>query len=86
MLGPPGLQVVRVFGIGLQRVNRRIKARLRTPPVQPPKTSHIALGMACHRLGKISGGWADGPDQGERCIGAIQGLHACRTLVKLRQP
>jgi hypothetical protein len=83
--GPPGGEARGVLGIGLQRMDGGIEARLRAFAVQAPEAAHKAFSIARHRFGEIAGRWTDRADNGERAVGTPKRLHLRGALVELGQ-
>ena len=83
-LGPPGGKAHRVLGIGLQRMDGGIEARLRAFAIESPERAHIALGMAGDRLGEIAGRRTDRADDGERAVGAPRASSLSRRVRRTR--
>src|SRR5271157_255210 len=55
---PPRGEALGSVRIGLERVDRRIEARLGAVAVEPPEAADEAFRMAGHRLGKVARRWA----------------------------
>ena len=56
---PPRRELARVLRVRLQRVDRRVEARLGALHVERPEGLHVALGVARHRFGEVARGRAD---------------------------
>ncbi len=54
LLGPPRREGGRAFRVGLERMDRRVEARLRAFHVERPERLDVTLGVARHRLGKVA--------------------------------
>ncbi len=83
---PPACERIHVGAVGLQRMDRRIKARLRSAAVERPESAHAAPRVHRDRFGKIAGRRTDRADDGDRALGARQRAHPARALVELREP
>src|SRR5690606_40767340 len=84
--GPPGSETASVDRVRLQRMDRRVEARLRTLAVQSPEAADVTLRVAGDRLGEVAAGRADRADDGQRAFAPAQRLDARGALVELRQP
>src|SRR5512143_4351675 len=84
--GPPRRERRGVLGVGEQRMDRGIEARLRALDVERPERLHVALRVRGDRLREVARRGADRADHGDRADPARERLHQRRALVEVGDP